>query len=320
MMTPNKLTFIEIANPHGKENLYSDILAFFLNPIKPHNLGITVLKALIETAYPECIFEEDPGSVYISREFPIKGNATERKGRLDFFIRTKKYVIGIENKIDHKLDNPLHWYDEELKAHVGKDNKKIKRIVLSVKPNLPKDDKWKRVTYEKFFEKLKMNDLESSPYSEELNQFISSITNISQKKQIQEPLSAHASLKKQLSKEWEEWHDSNSDGCSFYFPFKSLNIQVFAYIDGNTGGWYVGIQLNGKIERGGASLKLFDFLDEKSDKLNNYEYVGNGRAGKQCKEPYLTDRLNEMEKELLRLKEMVETFLEQSQKEEKETL
>lgn len=313
------LTLLEIANRQRDENLYSDILAFFLNPTKSHGLRITVLKALIETAYQGDAFEEDYRSVYISREFPIDRDTTKPK-RIDFFILTKNYVIGIENKIDHILNNPLDIYDQEFLKHAGKDNdqqpiRKIMRIILSAKL-IPLDEKyievgWKVVTYEDFFKKLKENEilLKSSPYFDYLDQLILSITNNSKKNLNQEPRSAQKSLIDKLeSKEWKKWMDSDSDGCSVYYSFVDSNIQVFAYINESSDGWYVGIQLDGKIERGGASLKLFDLLDEKSECLSNYVYIGNGRAGKQREEPYSTDNLDDVVKELLRLKQLVESF------------
>lgn len=318
------LTLLEIANRHRDENLYSDILAFFLNPTKPHKLGITVLKALVDAAYEntkEEFDEKEHGSVYISREFPISGDVNKPKGRMDFFIRTKNYVICIENKIDHKLNNPLKIYDEVLEKHAGKDKdgkpiRTIIRIILSAKSiPLAKKDKevgWKVVTYKAFFEHLEKNDLllKSSPYFDYFDQFICSITNHSKEKTKKEPQNAYIELaEKSELNGWKQWTDEDSDGFSIVYPFEKSNIEVFAYISENSGGWYVGIQLYGKIERGGVSLELFNLFDNKSHELSNYEYVGNGRAGKQCQKPYSTDNLNEVVNELLRLKKLVEEFL-----------
>ena len=165
-----KKTFLEIANHERRENLYSDILAFFLKPNEAHKLGAKVLTALLKSVRPD--FEvTSPESVYVSREF-----STKNKKRIDLFIHTGNYVIGIENKIDHSLKNDLDEYNDTLKNYETK-GVEVVRIILSLKKiteemipkdyrdkyilednaiivNLNKENTWKVILYQDLFDKL----------------------------------------------------------------------------------------------------------------------------------------------------------------------
>jgi hypothetical protein len=326
----SKKTLLEVTYQERNENFYSNILAFFLKPNEVHKLGITVLKRLVEKAYPEFEFTEDnTDSVYVGREFYTK------KGRIDFFVHTKKYVIGIENKIDHTLKNPLADYNTTLVKYAN-GNKEVRRILLSIKT--PKElventeyelndnkiivkgannetHEWRVITYNEFFEQLlKDNYLGNSRYYDYLEQLIRSISNLSKKDRSEKELTnSQKELKQTLElkepatefKKWIPWNDPLSIGCSIYYRFKEENIQIYAYIEDSQ--WYVGIQLDGDVKSGKISLKLFQLLEEKSGDLPNYEYTGNGRVGKHIS--YSSKEVNKVADELLRLKQVVEDFL-----------
>jgi PD-(D/E)XK nuclease superfamily len=258
-----KKTFLEIANHERRENLYSDILAFFLKPNEAHKLGAKVLTALLKSVRPD--FEvTSPESVYVSREF-----STKNKKRIDLFIHTGNYVIGIENKIDHSLKNDLDEYNDTLKNYETK-GVEVVRIILSLKKvteeMIPKDYKdkyilednaiivnknkentWKVILYQDLFDKLEVDTLRDLPYFPHLEQLIDSTKPLDGKlsesdkgkldKSHEDKKEYLLPLQKELAEklpDWKTWGEGEedderlSDGCSVYYnQFKdSNNIQV----------------------------------------------------------------------------------------------
>jgi PD-(D/E)XK nuclease superfamily len=264
-----KKTFLEIANHERRENLYSDILAFFLKPNEAHKLDAKVLTALLKLAKPD--FEVTSlGSVYVSREF-----GTENRKRIDLFIHTGNYVIGIENKIDHSLENDLDEYNNTLKDYATK-GVEVVRIILSLKKvtistipkeykdkykldddtivvNKDKENSWKVILYQDLFDKLieltEISTLKQLPYFDYLEELFHSTKpldgklNKSEKDKLDKShedkkeylLPLQEELAKKLP-EWKTWGQRKedderlSDGCSVYYnQFEKSNIQIYAY-------------------------------------------------------------------------------------------
>jgi hypothetical protein len=143
--------FFQIAGFPHYENVSSNVLQFFL----ANNL---ILKSLLD-----CIpLEYNPAHdfvVYIKRE-----DATEDYKRIDILISTNKYIIGIENKINAGLNNPVGEYGSFLKELAEKEGKKPVFIVLSKKA-VEANPEYKNILHRNFSQEIKKH------YPELLNDF-----------------------------------------------------------------------------------------------------------------------------------------------------
>lgn len=115
-------TFMEILKVSNREVPFANVLAFFFRPRESHNLGSLFLDALLATKstnigfttteeYVEEIPEYDIDSVQV-----IVEQKTKKNNRLDLLIITNVFVVAIEFKINHDLNNPLDDY----KSHIEK--------------------------------------------------------------------------------------------------------------------------------------------------------------------------------------------------------
>ena len=96
-------TLLEFSGCKRKEEVYSDILAFYLDPGKPHGLGTLFLDALAQAGSIP-----DHGlwtGVSVQREI-----STYNGNRIDILIQSDNHVIVIENKIFGRVDNPFDDY------------------------------------------------------------------------------------------------------------------------------------------------------------------------------------------------------------------
>lgn len=160
-------TFMEISGfPHW-ENVSSNILAFYLNPNKPHHLDDLLLSSLLQITkqkldgeYKSLMGAEDFDllgnleiynkiSVQIQREFPANSK------RIDLVIQSNSFVIGIENKIGADLYNNLDIYTTAIKK-LAKEERFFIGIVLSVKKENP-FSKFINITYSEFFNQIEKN-------------------------------------------------------------------------------------------------------------------------------------------------------------------
>ena len=98
-------TFLEIAGCAHRENACSDILAFFMNPARPHGLGTLFVDAILRIHCSESPEEVVAGNVSVDREV-----TTNAGNRIDLLIRSESHAILVENKICAPIGNPLHDY------------------------------------------------------------------------------------------------------------------------------------------------------------------------------------------------------------------
>lgn len=118
-------TFLEIAGYPHYENVCSNILKFYLNPAsKQHNLKDLLLKSLLKAA------KQDNLSLSY-QNLTIKREYATSTGRIDLVLIGEDWVIGIENKIRHYLNNDLEEYAFFLSKEFPR--KKPIKIVLSLK-------------------------------------------------------------------------------------------------------------------------------------------------------------------------------------------
>lgn len=178
-------TFLEISGYPHYENVCSNILQFFLNPCNEHGLKDLVLNALVRLVDKEFSFDNDYEYIQVERETKtLAGN------RLDLLVKTERYVIGIENKVYHFLNNDLQDYSDTIKSYCVYPKKTAINIILSLYQLTQKEDivyakknDFKTVTYDELFLSIK-KDLgkylsHSNPtYFIYLSDFIKSIQNL----------------------------------------------------------------------------------------------------------------------------------------------
>lgn len=145
-------SFISICGFPSREKVSSNILAFFLDTHKEHNLKNLFVKSLLESVglnaedYPE--------------DFESKTEECTNNGKyIDLLLRSEQINIVIENKLYADLYNDLHDYYEKAKEE---DKEEPIGIVLSLFPideskKKNGSENFKFVTYEDFFSKVKEN-------------------------------------------------------------------------------------------------------------------------------------------------------------------
>lgn len=140
-------TIFDITGFKHYENVMSNVYAFFFNDTEEHNFGRLFIDSLFELLQKSINIE---GDVFVTREY------TTKKGRIDIVLSSKDlndstqsleskddWVILIENKIWHSLDNDLNDYWNSFKE-TTKGNKI--GIVLSIE-DLSESDKSKNPNF-----------------------------------------------------------------------------------------------------------------------------------------------------------------------------
>jgi len=139
-------TTLELSGYPHLENVYSNILAFFLDPEREHGFGSLFLNSLLSVAKYEEI--QDDEEVEVNRE-----EITETRKRIDLVISTDTLIIGIENKIKGKLYNDLEDYGRRLTKQAQVNEQHVCKILLGL--NSPNDDNelfgFKSITYQEYF-------------------------------------------------------------------------------------------------------------------------------------------------------------------------
>jgi hypothetical protein len=149
-------TFLEICRfPRWRfEEICSRILCFYIDPKNEHGLSNLFLTSLLEVLGDENI-RIDEQDIAVFNE--VYGDGV----KLDILIRGTGFVIGIENKITARLDNPLDKYRKIIEE--GKEAK-IFPVVLSLKKLYKVDEleeveknKFMQITYPDLFRVIKQN-------------------------------------------------------------------------------------------------------------------------------------------------------------------
>ena len=143
------------------ENPTSDMLAFFCNSKKEHELGNLVSNALFEALGLDA-FE------VISTEREVNTG----KGRIDLLLVGNNHVMTIENKIYHHIeDNPLDSYEKYINnSHSGKEHS---FVVLS--PDGKRKGGWTPLRYSDFTKQVRNNinlDLETLSLKQPVNKWL----------------------------------------------------------------------------------------------------------------------------------------------------
>jgi hypothetical protein len=141
--------FFQIAGFPHYENVSSNVLSFYFK-------NDFVLKSFLD-----CISVDGEDEIkYIpsidSVEDVNREEGTENGKRIDIVVYTNRYIIGIENKINAGLRNPIDDYNLHLNKKAEDGDKELILIVLS-KNEVRKDERYKNILYEDFSNALKRN-------------------------------------------------------------------------------------------------------------------------------------------------------------------
>ena len=148
-----KKTFMDISGYPHYENVCSNILAFYFNPMEEHNMNNLVINSLIKVLKNnniniEPIKEND--IVKVNREYStLKGN------RIDIVLENDNFVIGIENKLDAVVYNDLTDYANT----INRINKNSVKILLSLHNNskICENTEFINITYSDFCSQLNID-------------------------------------------------------------------------------------------------------------------------------------------------------------------
>lgn len=147
---PSNLTFMEIAGYPHYENVCSNILKFYLNPkTKLHGLDDLLFKSLLQSSNKLNAPFTDFDNVTVKRE------VVTDKGRIDLVLFTNRWVIGIENKIRHTLQNDLDEYSTFLRKQFN--GRECLKIVLSLKKEGNLIGEFINVTYKDLIRNIEAN-------------------------------------------------------------------------------------------------------------------------------------------------------------------
>ena len=159
------------------ENPTSAMLAFFCNSEKEHELGNLVSNALFK-ALPNHIKVEKIKNYIRSGDYEaLKVISTEREvstkeGRIDLLLISDNWVMAIENKIYHHIqDNPLGSYEEYVNNNYS--DKEHFFVVLS--PDGKSKGNWIPLRYSDFTKQVRSNinlDIETISLNQPVNKWL----------------------------------------------------------------------------------------------------------------------------------------------------
>lgn len=152
--------YFEVTGYSHYENIASNVLQFFLLPTNNHGLEDLMLRSLLEIADQEFLIGGF-NNVTVDREV-----TTSEYNRIDLVIETDEYIIAIENKIRHSLNNDLSDYEKHIENinEKNENSKKLLFLVLTPKEIKSKNEKesiqnskFVNITYENLIAKIKLN-------------------------------------------------------------------------------------------------------------------------------------------------------------------
>ena len=175
-------TFLEISGYPHRETVYSNIFRFFFDSEECHGLGNLFLCSLLN------VLDIDGSNEWSCGVETEKG--TNDGKRIDIIVETDSYLIGIENKVFHNVNNPFASY----KAYLDNRSKNceklgVLKVILCLNDNGVRGESkenlygFRPITYEQFFNEIKKNIgdclIQAQPkYLTMLSDFMETIENI----------------------------------------------------------------------------------------------------------------------------------------------
>ena len=151
--TPEQ-TIFGIGSRGYYENPTSDVLAFFCDSEGEHGLGSLMMDALFDAlivSNPESVdFDFSDFSIITEPEREV---FTEDNKYIDILLEGNDWVMVIENKVFHKLNNPFESYQQHIYSEEQYQRKHPIFVVLSPKGNAPTG--WLGLSYPIFLESIR---------------------------------------------------------------------------------------------------------------------------------------------------------------------
>lgn len=147
--SPERLpTLMEIAGFPHYERVCSNVLAFFLDPSKPHGFGTLFLDALAHVGKIAGQGSAISGDVQVDREA-----RTDAGNFVDILIQSDSHAIVIENKIFAGAANPFSDYDKHLH---GLPQRHKSKFLLTLAPDCGGADYgFQNITHEQFIVEIR---------------------------------------------------------------------------------------------------------------------------------------------------------------------
>lgn len=125
-----KTTFLDIVGLRYQESISSKLLAFFLDSKAEHGLGDLCLQSLFELAgQPQ---SSKINTIDLVQEQHCSNQDAGAAGRIDLLIETDDFVVAIENKINHVMNNPFALYRDHCYAKYPDHQKLL--VILGLNP------------------------------------------------------------------------------------------------------------------------------------------------------------------------------------------
>ncbi|SDY94393.1 PD-(D/E)XK nuclease family protein [Hymenobacter psychrophilus] len=144
-------TFLEIARFPHRETVWSNILAFYLDPNREHGLHDLLLRSVLEA-----IGLDSPSLLSSLHMVQVQTEIQTAKGnRLDLLVVGERFILGIENKVLASLYNDLADYGATLDKQAG-GHVHVYKVVLSRYPVVP-DHQFVNMTYAQLVQMVRKN-------------------------------------------------------------------------------------------------------------------------------------------------------------------
>ncbi|ALL06418.1 hypothetical protein AQ505_13465 [Pedobacter sp. PACM 27299] len=150
-------TYLELCRyPSSRfEEICSRLLCFYFDPTNEHNFQNLFIDSLLQIIAPnnKILYKND--QIQVINELNSEGK------RLDILIKSPDMVIGIENKINASVYNPLEIYSNQIALYGKKNVFKLILTVRSITNKYERDFIYKNnfliVTYTDLFNQIKQN-------------------------------------------------------------------------------------------------------------------------------------------------------------------
>lgn len=150
---PRETTLFEVGGRGHYENPITDLLAFFLDPQAEHGFASEVLSALLSALSVSA--QPDPDDWYLTRS-PRREWVTSSQNRIDLVLESDRWVLALENKVFHTLDNDLAEYGKDVQARLSpKGERRVVRVVLSPSGDTNRFSGWIGLPYSDVVSALK---------------------------------------------------------------------------------------------------------------------------------------------------------------------
>ena len=182
-------TLMQISGYPRRENVYSSLLCFFLDTEKEHGFRDLFVRSLLECT-SQAVTNRKYHTEYVDTECQ-----TEKNNRVDIVFETDTHVVGIENKIDHVVNNNLCDYEAYIEALATESGKSHICILLTLKENTGAmiNELFYHITYKTFIKQIKKNLGQyvvsaSTKWIVFLNDFIKTLENLQEVQKMDKEL------------------------------------------------------------------------------------------------------------------------------------